>query len=141
MYWKPIDQLAIKPFQKIWKNSRSIVNNRKCFEYQQVIWDWCWCDMYSFYNPKQLAFYFWVSWRKKILYHHIWDLRILDNFKHVGKLFQTVGVQQSNMFWAEHMLFHRSFSLKTEDIVFVILAREFLSCKYRGHFALKLWKH
>ena len=46
-------------------------------------------------------------------------LRLFDNFKHVDKLFQIVGVKKDNVFWPEQMLLDGCFSFKTEDLVFI----------------------
>ena len=46
-------------------------------------------------------------------------LRLFDDFKHLGKLFQIVGVKQDNVFWPEHVLLDGCFSFKTEDLVFI----------------------
>ena len=35
----------------------------------------------------------------------------IDNFKHVGKLFQILGVKW-NVFWSEHVLLDKCFSFK-----------------------------
>ena len=57
---------------------------------------------------------------EKVFFSNLLEtLRVSDNFKHVGKLFQTVGVKQDNVFWSEHVLLDGCFSFKTEDFVFI----------------------
>ena len=66
-------------------------------------------------------------------------LRIFDSFIHVGKLLQTFGVKQNNVFRPDHVLLDGSFSFKTEDLVFIWSCPDVLykSYKYRGQFSLK----
>ena len=60
----------------------------------------------------------------------------------MGKLFQTVGVKQDNMFWPEHVLLDGCFSFKMEDLVFILSCPDGL-CKLQKYwqtFFLKNFK-
>ena len=50
----------------------------------------------------------------------------------MGKLFQTVGVKQDNMFWPEHVLLDGCFSFKMEDLVFTLSCPDGL-CKLQKY--------
>ena len=79
----------------------------------------CLCDTHRFNKQKYLTLCFLSFLKKYSLTPCLKLLRLFDNFKHVGKLFLTVGVKQDNVFWAEHVLLDGCFSFKTEDLVFI----------------------
>ena len=81
----------------------------------------------------KLANYFllFIFLKKCSLTPYLKPLRVFDNFKHVGKLFQTVGIKQNNVFWREHVLLYGCFSFHT-PYIFRFHTPSFYYCFFRN---------